>query len=216
MRYSLIMGNKNYSSWSLRPWLVLKHLNIPFDEHIVPLMSDGFKEQLFSHSKSGKVPVLKLDGREVWDSLAICETLNDFHPDAGLWPAEGYARAIARSVSHEMHSGFATVRNDMPMNVRRQVANFKPSAACQVEIDRIIEIWEDCRDAFGGGGDFLFGNFSIADAMFAPVVFRFETYQIPVSEKARAYMDHMLGLSAMKEWTVESIAEDWVIEAAEV
>ena len=215
-RYSLVLGNKNYSSWSLRPWLVMKHLGLEFEEIIVPLLVDGFKEQLLSHSGSGKVPVLKIDGKEIWDSLAICEYLNEQHPEGKLWPDDDYAKAIARSVAYEMHSGFFNIRNDMPMNMRRTVDAFTPSSLCMSEIDRVVEIWTSCRDRFGEGGPFLFGEFSIADAMFAPVVSRFTTYKIPILGVTSDYMEAILNMDSMKEWAEAAKSEEWVIEQVEL
>lgn len=215
-RYSLVIGNKNYSSWSLRPWLVMKHLGLEFEETIVPLLEGDFKEELLSHSASGKVPVLKVDGKEIWDSLAICEYLNDQFPDGKLWPEDEYARAVARSVSYEMHSGFFNIRNDMPMNMRRIVDGVIPSSLCQSEIDRIVEIWTSCRTRFGTDGPFLFGSFSIADAMFAPVVSRFTTYKIPLTGEARDYVETILSMTALQEWAVAARQEEWVIEQVEL
>ncbi|SCA55456.1 Glutathione S-transferase domain protein [Candidatus Terasakiella magnetica] len=212
----IILGNRNYSSWSLRPWLVMKHLGLDFDEIVVPLFEGDFKEELLKHSPSGKVPVLKFKDQEIWDSLAICEYLNEENPDAGLWPVETEARAIARSVSYEMHSGFFNIRNDMPMNIRRTIDGFSPSSLCQEDINRIIEIWTSCRQRFGQSGPFLFGQFSIADAMFAPVVSRFNSYRIPIKGVAADYMHAILTLSSMEEWTESACGEEWVIEAVEL
>jgi len=215
-RYSLVLGNKNYSSWSLRPWLVMRHLDLEFEETIVPLLVDGFKEELLKHSASGKVPVLKVEGNEIWDSLAICEYLNDRYPAGQLWPMDEYAKAIARSVSYEMHSGFFNIRNDMPMNMRRIVDGFEPSSLCQQDIERVLEIWESCRERFGQNGPFLFGEFSIADAMFAPVVSRFNTYKIPMSGNVAAYVQTVLDMPLMQEWKKTAIGEAWVIDQVEL
>ncbi len=215
-RYSLVIGNKNYSSWSLRPWLVMKHLDLEFDETVVPLLEEGFKEELLSHSASGKVPVLKVEGKEIWDSLAICEYLNDRYPAGQLWPLEAYARAVARSVAYEMHSGFFNIRNDMPMNMRRIVEGVIPSDLCQSEIDRVIDIWTSCRERFGADGPYLFGQFTIADAMFAPVVSRFTTYKIPVMGVAADYMQTILDMPSLKEWVEVAKGEGWVIDQVEL
>jgi len=215
-RYSLVLGNKNYSSWSLRPWLVMRHLDLEFEETIVPLLVDGFKEELLKHSASGKVPVLKVEGNEIWDSLAICEYLNDRYPAGQLWPMDEYAKAIARSVSYEMHSGFFNIRNDMPMNMRRIVDGFEPSSLCQQDIERVLEIWESCRERFGQNGPFLFGEFSIADAMFAPVVSRFNTYKIPMSGNVAAYVQTVQDMPLMLEWKKTAIGEAWVIDQVEL
>jgi len=213
--YSLVLGNKNYSSWSLRPWLVMKHLNLGFDEILIPLFRDGFKEKLLEYSASGKVPVLKDEGLEIWDSLAICEYLNEKHPEGNLWPKEIYAKAVARAVSCEMHSGFFTIRNDMSMDMRNIVEGFIPSPICQSEIDHVIKIWTSCRERFGGDGAFLFGSFSIADAMFAPIVSRFTTFQIPLKGVAQEYAQTILNMDAMKEWTEAAKKEEWVIVPAD-
>ncbi|GGF55710.1 glutathione S-transferase [Terasakiella brassicae] len=212
----LILGNKNYSSWSLRPWLVMKHLGLDFDEIIVPLLQGNFKEELFTHSPSGKVPVLKVDGQEIWDSLAICEYLNEEYPDANLWPIDKSARAHARSISYEMHSGFFNIRNDMPMNMRRARGNFHASPLCQAEIDRILAIWTDCRKNYGQNGPFLFGDFSIADAMFAPVVSRFDTYGVAVDGVVKDYMETILNMAHLKEWRDAGKVEEWIIDEAEI
>ncbi|NVJ93204.1 MAG: glutathione S-transferase family protein [Methylocystaceae bacterium] len=216
MRYTLIIGNKNYSSWSLRPWLVLKHLGLDFDEVVIPLLQDNFKEKILAHSHAGKVPILKADGFDLWDSLAICEFLNDQYPEGKLWPTDPKAKAVARSISCEMHSGFFNIRNDMPMNMRRVINGVTPTAACQSEIDRVVEIWTNCRAEFGQEGPYLFGSFTIADAMFAPVVNRFATYQVPVSGQAATYMKTMQDMPSMKEWKADAIEEEWVIEAVEL
>lgn len=213
--YSLVIGNKNYSSWSLRAWLGMKHVGVEFDEIMVPLFQGDFKEEIFKYSASGKVPILKVGEDEIWDSLAICEYLNDQFPQANLWPEESYAKAIARAVSCEMHSGFFTIRNDMSMNMRRKIEGFVPSEACQIEIDRVKEIWTTCRNRFGKTGPFLFGHFTIADMMFAPIVNRFTTYQIVTDETVNAYMEAVLSMPSMKEWKEEALKEDWVIEEAE-
>ncbi|WP_135079759.1 glutathione S-transferase family protein [Terasakiella sp. SH-1] len=215
-KLQIILGNRNYSSWSLRPWLVLKHIGLDFDEIIVPLFEGDFKEELLKHSPSGKVPVLKTGDQEIWDSLAICEYLNEQNPEAHLWPKDSEARAIARSVSYEMHSGFFNIRNDMPMNIRRTIDGFEPSGLCQEEISRIIEIWTSCRQRFGQAGPFLFGSFSIADAMFAPVVARFRSYGIEVKGVAADYMQAVWTLSSMEEWATAAASEEWVIEAVEL
>lgn len=212
----LILGNKNYSSWSLRPWLVMKHLGLDFDEIVVPLLQGNFKEELLTHSPSGKVPVLKVDGQEMWDSLAICEYLNEEYPDAKLWPVDKSARGHARSISYEMHSGFFNIRNDMPMNMRRARGNFQASPLCQAEIDRILAILADCRENYGQNGPFLFGDFSIADAMFAPVVSRFDTYGIAVGDVVKDYMETILNMAHLKEWREAGTLEEWVIAEAEV
>jgi glutathione S-transferase len=188
----LVVGNKNYSSWSLRPWLAMKVLGIPFREQRVPLYGAGGKEELLRHSPAGKVPVLVDGGLAVWDSLAILETLAERNP--GLWPADAAQRARARSISAEMHSGFANLRNHMSMNVRRRFPGQGRTPEVLAEIRRIVEIWSACR------GPFLFGAFCAADAMYAPVVLRFRTYEVELPPVCRAYADAVLALPALQEW----------------
>ena len=188
----LVIGNKNYSSWSLRPWLAMKTLGIPFEEKRIPLDQPNTRQDMLKHNPAGKVPCL-IDGKNtVWDSLAILEYLAEKHPQ--LWPADASARARARSVSAEMHSGFTSVRTNMPMNVRNRYPGKGRNAEVDAEIARIDEIWSAAKKPL------LFGAFSAADAMFAPVVFRFRTYEPPLSAASRAYMDAMLALPAMREW----------------
>jgi glutathione S-transferase len=188
----LVVGNKNYSSWSLRPWLAMKVLGIPFREQRVPLYGAGSKEELLRHSPAGKVPVLVDGDLAVWDSLAILETLAERNP--GLWPADAAQRARARSISAEMHSGFANLRNHMSMNVRRRFPDKGRTPEVLAEIRRIVEIWSACR------GPFLFGAFCAADAMYAPVVLRFRTYEVELPPVCRAYADAVLALPALQEW----------------
>jgi glutathione S-transferase len=204
--YTLVIGNKAYSSWSLRPWLLMKHAGIPFEEKKLSLYQEGAKQQLLSHSGAGKVPVLH-DGKEtIWDSLAIAEYLAEKHPERKLWPADPAARAQARSVSAEMHSGFSNLRNQMPMNVRRRIPR-TPSAEVALDIARIQAIWTQCRLRFGAGGPFLFGAFSIADAMYAPVASRFHTYGVELADPARVYAGTLLALPAFLAWVADANAE---------
>ncbi len=188
----LVVGNKNYSSWSLRPWLAMKVLGIPFREQRVPLYSAGSKAEILRHSPAGKVPVLVDGDLQVWDSLAILETLAERNP--GLWPADAAQRARARSISAEMHSGFANLRNHMSMNVRRRFPGKGRTPEVLAEIKRIVEVWSECR------GPFLFGAFCAADAMYAPVVLRFRTYEVDLPPVCRAYADAVLALPALQEW----------------
>jgi glutathione S-transferase len=188
----LVIGNKNYSSWSLRPWLAMKVLGIPFEEKRVPLYGPDSKRELLQYSPAGKVPCL-VDGElRVWDSLAILETLAERHP--GLWPAEATLRARARSVSAEMHSGFPNLRQHMSMNVRKRHPGKGRTPEVLAEIARIVEIWGEAR------GPFLFGPFCAADAMYAPVVLRFRTYEVELPAACRAYADAVLALPALQEW----------------
>ena len=172
----LIIGNKNYSSWSLRPWLLLKEKGISFEETKIPLYIEGSKEQLLKYSPSGKVPALTHDGTTVWDSLAICEYISELYPEKGCWPEETEARALARSISNEMHSGFFAIRNTLHMNCRKKIIFAQITPELEADIKRICETWRFCRDKYSQAGEFLFGSFSIADAMYAPIVLRFNSY----------------------------------------
>ena len=205
--YTLVIGNKAYSSWSLRPWLLMKHAGIAFGETRISLYQIDAKENLLRHSGAGKVPVLQHGDLTIWDSLAICEYLAEKHPDKQLWPMKASVRAQARSVSAEMHSGFASLRNHMPMNVRRKIPNRAATPEASVDIARIQTIWEDCRSRHAKAGAFLFGDFSIADAMYAPVVSRFHTYEVPLSAATAAYSQTILALPAFRQWVAEANAE---------
>ena len=212
----LIIGNKNYSSWSLRPWILLREKNIPFKETKIPLYLDNTKEELLKYAPSAKVPSFFHDAIQVWDSLAICETIAELYPEKKCWPEDLEIRAKARSISHEMHSGFSVIRNTLPMNCRKSMV-FEPiSAELQMEIDRILEIWRTFREAHSPKGAFLFGSFSIADAMFMPIVLRFNSYSIKVGKIEQIYMDSMMALPAVKEWIASGIEETEVIAVAEV
>jgi glutathione S-transferase len=213
-RPTLIIGNKNYSSWSLRPWLAMKQAEIAFDEVRIPLYDEGSKQEIERYSKAGKVPVLIDDGVTVWDSLAICEYLAERHPL--LWPDDASARAVARSVSAEMHSGFASLRTHLSMNIRKSYAGKGRVPEAERDIARILEMWEDCRNRFGAGRPFLFGRFSIADAMYAPVHLRFRTYGVTVPASLRAYGEAVLQLPAMREWISAAEAEAETIPAFDV
>jgi len=212
----LIIGNKNYSSWSLRGWLALTMAGIDFDEKIIPLFEDNHAETMKRETPASKVPVLIHDGATIWESLSIAEYAAELAPDAGLWPKDAAARAEARSISCEMISGFTGLRNQFHMNCRRKIENITPSDAAAVDISRIQSIWRACREKYEDGGDFLFGRFSIADVMYAPVVFRFENYFLDVDPMARKYMDAMLDLDAVKAWQAAAKAETWVIEEEEL
>jgi len=206
-KFTLIIGSKNLSSWSLRPWLILNMLGEPFDELLIPLQKPDTKERIRAVSPSGKVPVL-LDGQhEIWDSLAIAEYLNDCFPGAHLWPKEAAARALARSVSAEMHSGFAPLRQHLSMNFVARNLPVPDLPEVQADIVRIAEIWENLRLHHQESGPFLFGQFTIADAMFAPVASRFTSYQVELPPLAAAYRDHMMNLPAMREWHAAAEAE---------
>ena len=216
MTLKLVIGNKNYSSWSMRPWLALRAANIPFEEIFIPLYTgDADKKRILDFTGSGKVPVL-IDGDiTVWDSLAIIEYLAERFPEKQLWPEDRARRAHARSISAEMHSGFAALRNECGMNLRRPVGAVELSADARANIARIQEIWTECRERFGESGPFLFGAFCGADAMFAPVVHRFRTYAIGVTLEVKHYMDAMMALPAFREWTSAGLAETLVIDKFE-
>ncbi|MBP8162788.1 MAG: glutathione S-transferase family protein [Propionivibrio sp.] len=201
----LVIGDRNYSSWSLRPWLVLKQSGLPFEEISIRLRERNTRTEIFKHSPSGKIPCLVDGGTVVWDSLAICEYIAEKAPS--MWPTDSRSRAEARSISAEMHSGFVALRHVLPMDI----AASKPFVARTADVDgdiaRIIEIWEGCRSRFVDAGPFLFGRFTIADAMFAPVVWRFLTYEIELPAASRKWVEAMLALPAMQEWHAAALAE---------
>ena len=213
-RLTLVIGNKNYSSWSLRPWLAIKQAGIAFDEIRIPLYGEGSKERLLSYSPSGKVPVL-IDGNlTVWDSLAICEYLAETH--SSLWPQDAMARAVARAVSAEMHSGFVNLRNHMSMNIRKNYTGLGMGEGVAEDIARVAAAWEECRRRFGAAGPFLFGRFSIADAMYAPVVTRFITYGVTLPAAVRPYVEAVLALPPLQEWISAANAENESIPGADL
>lgn len=217
----LIIGNKNYSSWSLRPWLALRTAGIDFDEQLVPLFEDDWAERK-AELPSGTVPVLKHDGTVIWETLAILEYAAETWPEANLWPTDKAARSRARTVSNEMHAGFTAVRSHMPMNIRAhhpgrgRGQDGAAKAAVERDTRRIEEIWTECRETFGSGGDFLFGDFSNADAMFAPVVSRFTTYAVELNPTCQTYMDAVQNLPAMQEWSEAGRTEPWTIKEDEI
>jgi glutathione S-transferase len=216
MTLKLVTGNKNYSSWSMRPWLALRACDIAFEEVFIPLYTgEADKKRILAFTHSGKVPVLVDGDITVWDSLAIIEYVAERFPEAHLWPEDRASRAHARSISAEMHSGFAALRNECGMNLHRPVGAIALSENARADIARVQQIWIECRERYGKSGPFLFGAFSGADAMFAPVVHRFRTYAIEVAPKARDYMDAMMALPAFQEWTRAGLAETIVIEKFE-
>jgi glutathione S-transferase len=216
MGLTLVIGNKNYSSWSMRPWLMLKGAALAFDEVSIPLYTDATdKQRIVDYAPSGKVPILVDGGVTIWDSLAIIEYLADRFPEAGIWPADRAKRAHARSISAEMHSGFQALRNECGMNIHRPVRAKSLSADAKDNIARVQEIWADCRTRNAENGPFLFGRFSAADAMFAPVVHRFLTYAIEASPSARAYMATMTTFAPFKEWTDAALEETLLIDKFE-
>ena len=209
--FKIVLGNKNYSSWSLRGWLALKCCGVAFDEEVIPLYQDDWRARLLAVSPAGKVPVLLHDGRTVWDSLAIVEYLAELFPTAGLWPEDPGARAQARAVAAEMHAGFAALRNAMPMIFRGEVDPPRQDERVAADIARIVALWQDCRARFGDGGPFLFGRFSAADAFYAPVAQRFAAYAVDLPVAAAAYRDAVLASPAVAEWRQAAVAEPWVI-----
>ena len=216
MSLHLIIGNKNYSSWSFRPWLAMKAAAIPFEETVIPLGSDDFKSKVPALSGAGRVPVL-LDGEtRVWESLAILEYLAEKFPDVVLWPQEPVARAHARAVAAEMHAGFPALRRQLPMNVWRPVRPRALDEAASHDVARVVSIWRECRSRFGKSGPFLYGGFGAADAMYAPVVWRFHTYAVDVVEAAGVYMAAIMALPAWQEWREAAVREPWVMSNNEV
>lgn len=204
----LVIGNKNFSSWSLRPWLGLKVAGIEFEETLLPLYEPDARSQRLAFSPTGKVPLLIDGDLRVWDSLAIAEYVAEKFPNRGLWPSDVAARAMARSICAEMHAGFSAVRNALGMDIRARL-QVEITPEVQAEIGRIVALWIECRSRFGAGGPFLFGQFSWADAFYAPVVTRFVTYSIPLPPVAQAYADTILTLPALQEWTAAAQIETW-------
>ncbi len=212
----LFIGNKAYSSWSMRGWLACKQAGLPFEEVVVPLYSDEWDRRREGNEFApggGKVPIL-WDGEDcvVWDSLAIIEYLNDKTGDDKFWPDHAHARAMARSMAAEMHSSFAALRREHPMNIRRIVPTAPVSPEVKADIERILQIWAEARARFGGEGEFLFGDFGAVDIMFAPVVTRFVTYSLPMPRFAAAYLGAVLSHRFVQGWIADAQAEDWVIE----
>ena len=205
----LIIGNKNYSSWSFRPWIAMKAVGIGFEERVISLNAEDFKPRLSKISGTGKVPVLVDGDVHVWESLAILEYLAEKLPHAGLWPADPRARAHARAIAAEMHGGFAALRGECPMNFWRPVKRRELSADALANVARIDAMWSECRLRYGG--PFLFGPFGAADAMYAPVVSRFHTYAVEVGERSRAYMDAVMALPAWREWKEAALKEPWIL-----
>jgi len=203
--YTLIVGTKEWSSWSLRPYVALRATGAPFEEVLIPLRRQNFTgDEIKRYSKAGRVPILKIaeGGREalVWDSLAICETLAERHPEARLWPADPLVRAEARSYAAEMHSGFPDLRDQLSMSFTRTLPLPELRDATRQQIARIIEAWASALARFSSAGGFLFGSFSIADCMYAPVVSRFTTYGVDVPAPVKAYMQRVTALPAMRDW----------------
>jgi glutathione S-transferase len=221
---TLVIGNKCHSSWSLRPWILMKQFGIPFKEVLIPFAdpidSPEWKAEVRKYTPAGKVPAL-VDGEvAVWESLAIMEYLAETHPDLPIWPRDRAARAMARSIASEMHAGFSGIRGACPMNLGKRYAEHDRGPGVAKDAARVQEIWRTARERFGqgasGGGPFLFGAFSAADAMYAPMVTRFDTYAIPADQTARAYMDAVMGTPAFQEWRRAALAETWIVPEDEV
>jgi glutathione S-transferase len=215
VKLELVIGNKNYSSWSMRPWIVLRQADIPFEEIALKFADDNRVIGIERYSPTRKVPVLLLDGEPVWDTLAICETLAELYLERQLWPLEAAARRMARSVCAEMHSGFQALRSAMPMNLRSRHPGKGLNADSKRDIERVVAIWSSCRSSFGAGGPLLFGRFSIADAFYAPVVMRFETYGVALPAAAQAYAQAVQGLEAVRAWTEAALRETEFVAADE-
>jgi len=208
---TLIFGNKNYSSWSLRPWVFLKQYAIPFNEKRVALFTDTTRQALAAYNSDYKVPVLQDGDFLVWDSLAILEYLSENYLDGRGWPQDTRARARARSISSEMHSSYTAVRSELPMNCRKRFRNVALSTQAQQQIDRIQSLWQQCRSEFGKNGEWLFGDYSAADAMFAPVALRFAGYSIVLNDIAQQYVQSVLNQPAIIEWMTAGKVEQEVI-----
>lgn len=213
--YKLVLGDKNYSSWSLRPWLLMRMFEIPFEEINVDIYNPGARNRILEYSPSGKVPALKVGDLTIWDTFAITEYLTEKHPDLAIWPKDSAPRAIARAVAAEMHSGFEHLRGEMPMDILSSKPVDEISVGVSRDTSRIVDIWRMCRATYGGDGPFLFGTFSAADAMYAPVTSRFRTYGVALAEygddgTAQAYCETILSLDAIAEWSAaarEQMAE---------
>ncbi|HTT48904.1 MAG TPA: glutathione S-transferase family protein [Pseudolabrys sp.] len=212
MALTLIIGNKNYSSWSLRPWLAMKVVGIAFDEKVIPLYEPGSREAILKYSPAGKVPALIDGDQHIWESLAILEYLADKFPKAGLWPADARARGHARSAATEMHAGFQALRKNCPMNLWLPPKPRPQPDEVRADVRRIDTLWTDCRARFGGSGPFLFGTFGAADAMYAPVATRLHSFGLEVSSTSRAYIDAILALPAFTEWRTAALQEPWVMQ----
>lgn len=212
----LVIGNKTYSSWSMRPWMAMKIAGVPFEDRVISLDDPIFKAELAKLTPAGKVPVLIDGDRHIWESLAIIEYVAEKFPGARVWPIDPAARAHARVISAEMHAGFAALRKHCAMNMARPQKKRELTPEVEADVVRIEEMWTDCRRRFGKSGPFLFGAACAADAMYAPVVSRFNTYAIDVGDAARAYMNAVTGLPAWLEWEKAALQESWVLPRGEV
>lgn len=215
MGLKLVIGNKNYSSWSMRPWVLLRGAGIPFEEVQLWFDDAGRIAEARRYSPAGQVPVLIVNDEPVWDSLAICETIAGMFPEKNLWPADARARQMARSICAEMHAGFRKLRVAMPMNIRASLPGKGMSADVQQDIDRIAALWSDCRARYGEGKPLLFGHFTIADAFYAPVVMRFMTHAVALPPVAQAYADAVCALPAVQEWMAAARRETAFVAADE-
>jgi glutathione S-transferase len=212
----LVIANKNYSSWSLRPWMAMTMAGLPFDESMILLDTPTMKKEIAEHSGAGRLPVLHHGKTTIWETLAILEYLAETFPEKKLWPKSKAARAVARAISNEMHAGFTGLRNACPMNLRRPQKPVVLNEATKADVARIEGIWRECRKTYGKGGKFLFGKFCNADAMFVPVATRFETYAIPVAKDTRAYMDAVMATKAFQTWKAAALKETWIVPHDEV
>jgi glutathione S-transferase len=215
MKLQLVIGNKNYSSWSMRPWVLMRQAQIPFEEVALKFDNEVRVIGIEKYSPAGKVPVLLIDGDPVWDTLAICETLAELHPERHLWPQAPEARRLARAACAEMHSGFQALRGKMPMNIRGRYPGKGLTPDSKRDIDRVVTLWSDCRGRFGAGGKLLFGAFTIADAFFAPVVMRFQSYAVDLPPLAQAYCDAVHDLPAVRDWVAAARRETDFVAADE-
>lgn len=211
---TLVIGNKNYSSWSLRPWIAMKTFGIGFRETLIPFDFEGGNRAIKAVSASGKVPMLVDGDIKVWESLAILEYLAERFPEHNVWPADAAGRAEARSVSSEMATGFFALRGQCPFNLHRKPSPLSADAARAADVARIDAIWSALLEK--SGGPFLFGAFSAADAMFAPVVGRFRSYELTPSPIAARYMESVMALPAWKEWEAAALAETWIVAGSEI
>jgi glutathione S-transferase len=212
MSLTLVIGNKNYSSWSMRPWIAMKAAGIPFEEVVIPLYLEGSGERILKYSPAGKVPILIDGDLTVWDTIAILEYLAERFPDTDLWPRDQRARSLARSVSAEMHSGFQPLRQHCTMNLWLPPKPRPQPGDVLENMRRIETIWRDCRSRYGQGGPFLFGGFGAADAMYAPVVARFHNYGLPVQGDTLDYLRAVMALPAWREWYDAAMRETWIMQ----
>jgi glutathione S-transferase len=221
---TLVIGNKCHSSWSLRPWILMTQFGIAFEEKLIPFAdpidSPEWKDQIRKYSPAGKVPALVDGDVAVWESLAIMEYLAERHPELAIWPKDRAARAMARAIASEMHAGFSSIRGACPMNLGKRFGERDRGAGVAKDAARVQEIWRTARQRFGqeaeDGGPFLFGAFTAADAMYAPMATRFDTYAIPIDRDARAYVDAVMATPAFQEWRKAALAETWIVPEDEV